>query len=158
MAAARTRATTAGHSTWISRGDCCVEGYRASSCASLSLRSATRCDAACCACASDRCARRGGVFLSVHHMPTGAGGDNGIAKLWNRREISVSSCCDRPHYLHPHPYICSASGIDPGRSKMLSTTTPHNTVVIPGLQSSAIEVALSNECFRCRCCSAQRCL
>jgi hypothetical protein len=34
---------------------------------------------------------------------TGAGGDNGIAKLWNRREISVSSYDDRSHYLHPHP-------------------------------------------------------
>jgi hypothetical protein len=35
---------------------------------------------------------------------TGAGGDNGIAKLWNRREISASSDDDQSHYLHPHPY------------------------------------------------------
>jgi hypothetical protein len=34
---------------------------------------------------------------------TGAGGDHGIAKLWNRRELSVSSDSDRSHYLHPHP-------------------------------------------------------
>jgi hypothetical protein len=33
------------------------------------------------------------------------GGDNGIAKMWNRREISVSSYDDPSHYLHPHPYI-----------------------------------------------------
>jgi hypothetical protein len=36
---------------------------------------------------------------------TGAGGDNGIAATWNRREISVSSYDDPSHYLHPHPYI-----------------------------------------------------
>jgi hypothetical protein len=35
----------------------------------------------------------------------GAGGDNGIAKMWNRREISVSSYYDQSHYLHPHPWI-----------------------------------------------------
>jgi hypothetical protein len=29
--------------------------------------------------------------------------DNGIAKMWNRREISVSSHYDQSHYLHPHP-------------------------------------------------------
>jgi hypothetical protein len=34
---------------------------------------------------------------------TGAGGDNGIAKLWNRRELSASSDDDQSHYLHPHP-------------------------------------------------------
>eukprot|EP01047_Picozoa_sp_COSAG01_P015835 COSAG01_NODE_798_length_13503_cov_8.878395_14_plen_112_part_00 len=34
---------------------------------------------------------------------TGAGGDNGIAKMWNRREISVSSYYDQSHSLHPHP-------------------------------------------------------
>jgi hypothetical protein len=31
-----------------------------------------------------------------HHMR--------VTKLWNRREISVSSCYDQSHYLHPHPY------------------------------------------------------
>eukprot|EP01047_Picozoa_sp_COSAG01_P034838 COSAG01_NODE_2637_length_7327_cov_89.736718_3_plen_250_part_00 len=35
-----------------------------------------------------------------------AGGDNGIAKLWNRREILVSFYDDRSHYLHPHSYVC----------------------------------------------------
>jgi hypothetical protein len=35
---------------------------------------------------------------------TGAGGDNGIAKMWNCREISVSSYYDQSTYLHPHPY------------------------------------------------------
>jgi hypothetical protein len=30
--------------------------------------------------------------------------DNGIAKMWNRRQISASSYCDQSHYLHPHPY------------------------------------------------------
>eukprot|EP01047_Picozoa_sp_COSAG01_P018829 COSAG01_NODE_1029_length_12019_cov_560.144631_4_plen_215_part_00 len=35
---------------------------------------------------------------------TGAGGENGSAKMWNRREISVSSYDDRSHDLHPHPY------------------------------------------------------
>jgi hypothetical protein len=34
----------------------------------------------------------------------GAGGDNnGIAKMWNRREISVSSYDDQSHDLPPHP-------------------------------------------------------
>jgi hypothetical protein len=33
---------------------------------------------------------------------TGAGGDNGIAKMWNRRGISASSYYDQSHYLHPH--------------------------------------------------------
>jgi hypothetical protein len=37
-------------------------------------------------------------------LPTGAGGDNGIAKMWNRREISVSSYDDQSHDLHPHPH------------------------------------------------------
>jgi hypothetical protein len=36
---------------------------------------------------------------------TGAGGDNGIAKIQKRREISVDSYYDRPHYLPPHPYM-----------------------------------------------------
>eukprot|EP01047_Picozoa_sp_COSAG01_P025649 COSAG01_NODE_1628_length_9684_cov_9.777673_4_plen_122_part_00 len=40
--------------------------------------------------------------ISVRHASTGAGGDNGIAKLWNRRGISVSSYDDQSHYLHPH--------------------------------------------------------
>jgi hypothetical protein len=35
---------------------------------------------------------------------TGAGGDNRLAKMWNRREISASSCDHRSHDLHPHPY------------------------------------------------------
>jgi hypothetical protein len=41
-----------------------------------------------------------------HHLRdiTGAGGDYGVAQLWNRRGISVSSDCDQSHYLHPHPY------------------------------------------------------
>ena len=34
---------------------------------------------------------------------TGAGEDNGIAKMWNRREISVSYFYDQSHYLLPHP-------------------------------------------------------
>jgi hypothetical protein len=38
--------------------------------------------------------------------PTGAGGDNGIATMWNRWEISVSSACDRSHDLHPRPCVC----------------------------------------------------
>jgi hypothetical protein len=37
-------------------------------------------------------------------MSTGAGGDHGIAKMWDRREISASCYYDRSYYLHPHPY------------------------------------------------------
>jgi hypothetical protein len=52
---------------------------------------------------------------SMHHLlPTGAGGDNGIADIWNRREISASCDDDRSHDLHPHPYsrqlVISAAG------------------------------------------------
>jgi hypothetical protein len=36
---------------------------------------------------------------------TGAGGDHGIANMWNRREISVSSYDDQSHYLHPHLHV-----------------------------------------------------
>jgi hypothetical protein len=36
---------------------------------------------------------------------TGAGGDNGIAEMWNRREISANCCYDQSHDLHPHPYV-----------------------------------------------------
>jgi hypothetical protein len=36
---------------------------------------------------------------------TAAGGDNGIAEMWKRREISVSSCYDQSHYLPPQPYL-----------------------------------------------------
>jgi hypothetical protein len=36
---------------------------------------------------------------------TGAGGDKAIAKLWNRREISVSSYDDQSHNLYPHQYL-----------------------------------------------------
>ena len=39
---------------------------------------------------------------------TDAGGDNGSAKMWDRREISVSSDDDPSHYLHPHPYARQA--------------------------------------------------
>jgi hypothetical protein len=35
---------------------------------------------------------------------TGAGGDHGIAKMENRREISASSYYDQSHYLPPHPH------------------------------------------------------
>jgi hypothetical protein len=45
---------------------------------------------------------------------TGAGGDNGIAKMWNCREISVSSYGDQSHYLHPPPHL--AAGTAPRRS------------------------------------------
>jgi hypothetical protein len=38
-------------------------------------------------------------------VSTGAGGGNGIAQMWNRRGISVSSYEDQSHDLHPHPYI-----------------------------------------------------
>eukprot|EP01047_Picozoa_sp_COSAG01_P068619 COSAG01_NODE_9957_length_2292_cov_7.086183_2_plen_336_part_00 len=41
------------------------------------------------------------IALSVN---MGAGGDNGTGKIGTRREISVSSCDDQSHYLHPHPY------------------------------------------------------
>jgi hypothetical protein len=35
----------------------------------------------------------------------GAGGEHGIAQMWDRREISASSYYDQFHcYLHPHPY------------------------------------------------------
>jgi hypothetical protein len=34
---------------------------------------------------------------------TGAGADNGITKMWNRRNMSAGSDYDRSHYLHPHP-------------------------------------------------------
>jgi hypothetical protein len=34
---------------------------------------------------------------------TGAGGDDGFAKMWNCRETSVSSYHDQSHDLHPHP-------------------------------------------------------
>jgi hypothetical protein len=39
------------------------------------------------------------------HTGAGAGGENGIAKMWNRRDISASSYYDQSHHLHPHPYI-----------------------------------------------------
>eukprot|EP01047_Picozoa_sp_COSAG01_P035708 COSAG01_NODE_2755_length_7137_cov_3.530548_8_plen_98_part_00 len=39
-----------------------------------------------------------------HPMVTyGAGGDNGIAKIQKRREISVCYYYDRSHHLPPHP-------------------------------------------------------
>jgi hypothetical protein len=41
---------------------------------------------------------------SGHVSSTGAGGENGIAKMWNRREIPVSSYDDQSHDLHPNPY------------------------------------------------------
>jgi hypothetical protein len=37
-------------------------------------------------------------------VDTGAGGDNGIATMPNRREISVSSYYEQSHYLPPPPY------------------------------------------------------
>jgi hypothetical protein len=40
----------------------------------------------------------------------GVGGDGGIAKMWNRREISVRSYEDRSHDLHPHPYAGDDAG------------------------------------------------
>eukprot|EP01047_Picozoa_sp_COSAG01_P012760 COSAG01_NODE_582_length_15201_cov_7.218315_22_plen_174_part_00 len=49
-------------------------------------------------------------------LSTGAGGDNGIATMWNRREISVSSCHDQSHYLHPHP-VCLARNVGKSQSK-----------------------------------------
>jgi hypothetical protein len=44
---------------------------------------------------------------------TGAGGDHGITKMWNRREFSVSSDDDQSHYLHPHLYhgVCARAGV-----------------------------------------------
>jgi hypothetical protein len=36
---------------------------------------------------------------------TGAGGDHGIANMWNRREISVRSYDDQSHHLHPHLHV-----------------------------------------------------
>jgi hypothetical protein len=36
---------------------------------------------------------------------TGAGGDNEIANMQNRREISVGSYDDESYYLHPQPYV-----------------------------------------------------
>jgi hypothetical protein len=47
--------------------------------------------------------RVGGEWAGVP-VRAGAGGDNGIAKMWIRREISASSDDDQSHYLHPHPY------------------------------------------------------
>jgi hypothetical protein len=48
----------------------------------------------------------------AYATPAGAGGDNGIAKMWNRSEIPVSSYYDQSHYLHPHPYVCQEHGHD----------------------------------------------
>jgi hypothetical protein len=45
---------------------------------------------------------RAGGGISIE-AATGAGGDNGIANMWNRRGISVSSHYDKSHYLHLHP-------------------------------------------------------
>jgi hypothetical protein len=53
---------------------------------------------------------------------TGAGGDHGIAKMWNRREISASSDCDRSHYLHPHPY--RIAGVEAGHGGVLREGGP----------------------------------
>jgi hypothetical protein len=53
---------------------------------------------------------------------TGAGGDHGIAKMENRREISVSSYYDQSHYLHPHP---QAELVD-GRACNRSPRPPNN--------------------------------
>jgi hypothetical protein len=47
---------------------------------------------------------RGSVAASVSQtIATGVGGEHGIAKLRNRKEISAGSDCDRSQYLHPHP-------------------------------------------------------
>eukprot|EP01047_Picozoa_sp_COSAG01_P091707 COSAG01_NODE_23250_length_822_cov_1.134163_1_plen_159_part_10 len=45
-----------------------------------------------------------GASCSGSHYATGAAGDNGIANMWNRRGISVSSYYEPSHDLHPHPY------------------------------------------------------
>eukprot|EP01047_Picozoa_sp_COSAG01_P055404 COSAG01_NODE_6166_length_3814_cov_46.365276_5_plen_80_part_00 len=42
-------------------------------------------------------------------LSTGAGGDNGIAKLWTRREISVCSYHEMACYLLLHPYVLPAA-------------------------------------------------
>jgi hypothetical protein len=55
--------------------------------------------------------RRRPPHIGIAH--TGAGGDHGIAQLWDRRGISVSSYYDQSHDLHPHPYVqqrCTVAG------------------------------------------------
>jgi hypothetical protein len=46
-----------------------------------------------------------GMYLCgiLRDISTGAGGDNGIAKMSKCRGISVSSYYDQSHYLPPHP-------------------------------------------------------
>jgi hypothetical protein len=62
--------------------------------------------------------------ICAHHCGTGAGGDNGIAKMWSRRGISVSSHYDQSHYLHPHPYVDQARH-QPARTSLALTTAQY---------------------------------
>eukprot|EP01047_Picozoa_sp_COSAG01_P018162 COSAG01_NODE_979_length_12356_cov_224.025618_3_plen_217_part_00 len=51
---------------------------------------------------------------------TGAGGDHGTGKMWNRREISVSCDDDQSHDLHPHPYVAPILGGDRDMGRPIS--------------------------------------
>jgi hypothetical protein len=71
--------------------------------------------------------RRGGA--QVETVCTGAGGYNGIAKMQNRRGISVSSYYDRSHYLHPHPYM--RGGGEGGVRQRLIIISPNGKSPLP---------------------------
>eukprot|EP01047_Picozoa_sp_COSAG01_P048272 COSAG01_NODE_4688_length_4811_cov_3.539588_3_plen_209_part_00 len=63
----------------------------------------------------------------AYATPAGAGGDNGIAKMWNRSEIPVSSYYDQSHYLHPHPYVCQEHGHDSAGDRRPQCTPTNRT-------------------------------
>jgi hypothetical protein len=65
-------------------------------------------------------------MLSSHR---GAGGDTGMAKMWNRREISATSDDDRSRYLHPHPYTWASHGRHTPHS-CAYLTAPDGTTVL----------------------------
>jgi hypothetical protein len=63
---------------------------------------------------------------------TGAGGDNGTAKVWDRREISVSTYYDQSHYLHPHSYVRARRAINLGRCTHLGRARLSRELVTAG--------------------------
>jgi hypothetical protein len=73
-----------------------------------------------------------------------AGGDNGITKMWNRREISVSSYYDRSHYLHPHPVHWGCAVQRLAISRLAISATACRTGVASSVDASNGRRALSS--------------
>jgi hypothetical protein len=63
---------------------------------------------------------------------TYAGGDDGIAKMWNRKEISVSSYYHQSHYLHP-PSLNHLGDTDVARARARSLS--HRATPVRGHSS-----------------------